>query len=115
MRSLIGILALACAAALGAAMDQKDVEYGNPGGHPLLLDLHVPDGAGPFPAAILVHGGGFDEGSKSTNVRPLFDVLADAGFAWFSIDYRLAPAAHLPEASADVATAIRWVKGHAAE
>jgi alpha-L-fucosidase 2 len=111
----MGILALACAAALGAAMDQKDVEYGNPGGHPLLLDLHVPDGAGPFPAAILVHGGGFDEGSKSTNVRPLFDVLADAGFAWFSIDYRLAPAAHLPEASADVATAIRWVKGHAAE
>ena len=111
----MGILALACAAAFGAAMDQKDVEYGNPGGHPLLLDLHVPDGAGPFPAAILVHGGGFDEGSKSTNVRPLFDVLADAGFAWFSIDYRLAPAAHLPEASADVATAIRWVKGHAAE
>src|SRR5271157_1006716 len=115
MRRLLGTLALACAAAFGAAVDQKDVEYGNPGGHPLLLDLHVPDGAGPFPAAILVHGGGFDEGSKSTNVRPLFDVLADAGFAWFSIDYRLAPAAHLAEASADVATAIRWVKGHAAE
>ncbi len=97
------------------ALDQKDVEYANRNGKPLLLDLHVPDGSGPFPAAILVHGGGFDEGSKSTNVRPLFQPLADAGFAWFSIDYRLAPEAQLPQAVEDVDTAIRWVKAHAAE
>jgi alpha-L-fucosidase 2 len=97
-----------------AAVDQKDVEYARPGGKAVLLDLHVPDGAGPFPAAILVHGGGFDEGSKSTNTRPLFSVLADAGFAWFSIDYRLAPAAHLPEAFEDVQSAVKWVKANAA-
>jgi alpha-L-fucosidase 2 len=99
----------------GAALDQKDVEYGRPGGKALLLDLHVPDGNGPFPAAILVHGGGFDEGSKSTNVRPLFDVLANAGFAWFSIDYRMAPEFRFPQASEDMASAIRWVKSHAAQ
>src|SRR5947209_15265074 len=87
---------------VAGAMDKKDVEYGNPGGKPLLLDLHVPDGPGPFPAAILVHGGGFDEGSKSTNVRPLFEPLAKAGFAWFSIDYRLAPQFRFPEAIEDV-------------
>jgi alpha-L-fucosidase 2 len=46
-----------------------------------LLDLHVPDRPGPFPTAILVHGSGFDEGSRSTNVRRLFDVLVNAGFA----------------------------------
>ena len=93
MRRFAFIPVLACAAALSAApLDQKDVEYGRPGGKPLLLDLHVPDGPGPFATAILIHGGGFDEGSKSTNVRPLFDPLTDAGFAWFSIDYRLAPA-----------------------
>ena len=62
----------------GTPLDQKDVEYGRPGAAPLLMDLHVPAGPGPFPAAILAHGGGFDEGSKSTNVRPLFDVLANA-------------------------------------
>jgi acetyl esterase len=98
-----------------AALDQKGVEYGRPGGTPLLLDLHVPDGAGPFPAAILIHGGGFDEGSRSTNVRPLFDVLANAGFAWFSIDYRLAPQAHFPEAIDDVFTSIKWLKANAAQ
>ena len=67
-----------------------------PGGHPLLLDLHVPDGPGPFPAAILVHGGGFDGGSRATNMAPTFQPLADAGFVWFSIDYRMAPEFRFP-------------------
>ena len=109
------VLCLAYPVVLAAApVDRKDVEYGRPGGKPLLLDLHVPDGAGPFPAAILVHGGGFDGGSKSTNVRPLFEPLADAGFAWFSIDYRMAPEFRFPQAIADLETAIRWVKANAA-
>jgi len=73
----------------------------------------VPDGAGPFPAAILVHGGGFDEGSRSTNVRPLFDVLAGAGFALFSIDYRMAPEFRFPQAREDMDTAIAWLKENA--
>lgn len=94
--------------------DKTDVEYARAGGKPLMLDLHVPNGPGPFPAAILVHGGGFDEGSKSTNVRPLFDVLANAGFAWFSIDYRLAPEVRFPQAIEDLYSAIRWVKANAA-
>src|SRR5579872_4583619 len=114
MRSPLLLLAAAALLA-GAPLDRKDVEFGSPGGTPLLLDLHVPDGPGPFPAAILVHGGGFDQGSRSTNVKPLFDILANAGFAWFSIDYRMAPQFRFPEASADVASAIRWLKAHAAE
>jgi alpha-L-fucosidase 2 len=104
---------LAALAVPAAALDQKDVEYARPGGTPVLLDLHVPDGAGPFPAAILIHGGGFDQGSKSTNPRPLFQPLADAGFAWFSIDYRLAPAVHYTEAFEDVQSAIGFVKANA--
>ncbi len=110
------VVAAACTASLfGAPVDQKDVEYGRASGKPLLLDLHIPDGRGPFPAAILVHGGGFDEGSKSTNVRPLFEPLARAGFAWFSIDYRLAPEVKFPQQNEDLDTAIRWVKAHAKE
>lgn len=109
------IVALVCAATLtAAATDQKGVEYGRPGGHPLLLDLHVPDGPGPFPAAILVHGGGFDAGSRATNMAPTFQPLADAEFAWFSIDYRMAPEFRFPEARDDVDTAIKWVKANAA-
>jgi alpha-L-fucosidase 2 len=112
MRVTVCLLAAACCA---FAADYKDVEFGHPGKDPLLMDVHVPEGAGPFAAAILVHGGGFDAGSRSTNVRPLFEPLAKAGFAWFSIDYRLAPEAHYQEGVADVNAAIRWVKAHAAE
>ena len=111
LHKLIALLAISCATAL--ALDQKDVEYGKPGGHALLLDLHVPDGPGPFPSAILIHGGGFDEGSKSTNVRSLFDPLANAGFAWFSIDYRMAPQFKFVDTKEDVSAAIRWVKANA--
>ena len=42
------------------AMDAKDVAYASRDGKPLLLDFHIPDGQGPFPAAVLIHGGGFD-------------------------------------------------------
>src|SRR5213592_5250779 len=105
MRTSTLILGLTCAAALIAApVDRKDVEYARPGGKPLLLDLHVPDGPGPFPAAILVHGGGFDAGSRATNMAPTFQPLADAGFAWFSIDYRMAPEFRFPQAREDVDT-----------
>jgi len=105
---------IACVANLAAAaLDQKGVEFAKPGGHSLLLDLHIPDGPGPFPAAILVHGGGFDGGSRATNMSPTFQPLTDAGFAWFSIDYRMAPEFRFPQAKEDMDTAIKWVKANA--
>lgn len=90
-----------------------DVEFARPGGEPLRLDAFVPKGAGPFPTVIIVHGGGFVRGDKQSYVRPLFDVLADAGFAWFSIDYRLAPRFKHPAALDDVEAAIAWVHRNA--
>jgi alpha-L-fucosidase 2 len=113
MRKLLLILAVCAWTA--SALDRQGVEFARPGGKPLLLDLHVPDGDGPFAAAILVHGGGFDEGSRATNCKPLFQPLADAGFAWFSVDYRMAPEFRFPEARADIDTAIVWLKAHAKE
>jgi len=103
-----------CLASLAAApVDQKGVEFAKPGGHPLLLDLHVPDGPGPFPAAILVHGGGFDGGNRATNMAPTFQPLSDANFVWFSVDYRMAPEFRFPQAKEDIDTVIRWVKANA--
>ena len=114
MRHHLFLSALFGAATLfGAALDQKDVEYAHPDGRPVRLDLHVPDGPGPFPAAILIHGGGFDEGSKSTNPRPLFEPLTDAGIAWFSIDYRMAPEFRFMQANEDVVSAVKWLKANA--
>lgn len=99
---------------------QADIEYASVAGESLRLDAWVPEGAGPFPAVILVHGGGWNAGDKSGGpskgyIVPMHEPLARAGFAWFSINYRLAPKHPYPACIEDVETAIRWVKAHATE
>ena len=65
---------------------------------------------------IIVHGGGWVRGDRRIDVQPLFRPLSDAGFAWFSIDYRLAAdVTQFGIAIEDVEQAVRFVKAHAAE
>jgi acetyl esterase len=99
-----------------------DLEYGQAGGEKLLLDVSVPPGEGPHPVAILVHGGGWSRGDKfqvpagdGADITPMFAPLTEAGFTWFSINYRHAPQHRWPAGFEDVQTAIRWVKAHAAK
>ncbi len=84
-----GLLLLAALPA--AAALQTDIEFAVVGQVRLTLDAWVPEGAGPFPAVIVVHGGGFTAGDKQTFVKPLLEPLTRGGFAWFTINYRLAP------------------------
>jgi acetyl esterase len=99
-----------------AAEIHKDIEYSRAEGMSLRLDACTPDGSGPFPAAILVHGGGWVRGDRRIDVAPLFQPLSNAGIAWFSISYRLATdPLHFGVAINDVEAAIRFVKDHAAE
>lgn len=94
--------------------NHRDIQYGEAGGEKLLLDAHVPDGSGPFPVLLLVHGGGWSAGDKEGD---LATVLAPAitNFTWFTINYRFAPQHRWPACLDDVQTAIRWVKKHATE
>jgi acetyl esterase len=92
----------------------KDIVYARPAGRDLLMDAYVPEGSGPFPAAIIVHGGGWEAGDKVTYVSPIFEPLARSRIAWFSIDYRLTPYARVPDQLDDVRSAIRYVRQHAA-
>lgn len=120
MRKLFSALVMLAAAAVAFAAQLTDIEYGRAGGESLKLDAYVPGGPGPFPAVILVHGGGWTTGDKSGGPRrgymaPMHAPLEKAGFAWFSINYRLAPQHPYPACIEDVETAIRWVKAHAQE
>src|SRR5882672_7289937 len=113
------LFSLGCACS-AAASQLTDIEYGTAAGESLKLDAYVPEGAGPFPAVILVHGGGWTGGDKSGGPKkgymaPMHESLQRAGFAWFSINYRLAPKHPYPACIEDVESAIRWVKAHAAE
>jgi acetyl esterase len=111
MLKLFVALALAAVSAFGQA--SSDVEYARPDSKPLLLDISIPDGKGPFPTAIIVHGGSWIRGDKTTYIKPLKPLLSTAGYAWFSIDYRLAPAYTYPSPVEDVEAAIRWVRTNA--
>jgi alpha-L-fucosidase 2 len=80
----------------------------------LMLDAYIPDGAGPFAAAILVHGGGWEAGDRVTYIAPLFRPLAARDIAWFSIDYRLTPQVDNAAQMEDVQRAVDFVRANAA-
>jgi acetyl esterase/lipase len=118
---------LAATVAPASAKAYSNVEYSRPGGQSLRFDANVPDGDGPFPAAILVHGGAWVTGDKQYNMEPLFAPLERAGIAWFSINYRLLggdsidslisllSVASLRGAVDDVRQAVAYVKQNAGE
>ena len=111
MRLLLVFLSLSLFSASGEL--RRDIEFSRPDGFPLTLDAWVPEGPGPFPTVIVVHGGGWEAGDKNTYVPPLFPPLIRGGFAWFTINYRLSPRFPHPAALDDVNAAIVWVKRHA--
>jgi len=95
---------------------RHNIEYGRAGGQSLQLDAFLPDGIGPLPVAIIVHGGGWVAGDRKSNVEPLFQPLVDGGFVCFSISYRLAKdLSVLGAAVEDVEQAIGYVQAHAQE
>ncbi len=104
---------LLCAARPTTAEIRQNIEYARPGGEALALDAFVPAGKGPFPAIIIVHGGGFTGGDRRHAVAPLREALSDGDFVWFSIDYRLAPAHKPSDASTDLDAAVSFVRHHA--
>jgi acetyl esterase len=112
---LVLISATSDAAGPAGAKLQTDIEFARINEVSLTLDVFVPEGRGPFPACILVHGGAFTKGDKQSYIKPLFEPLSTAGFTWFTINYRLAPQHRWPACAEDVEAAIRWVKSHAAE
>lgn len=93
----------------------RNVEYARVDGVSLKLDVHVPDGPGPFPIAILVHGGGFTNVDKEQSFVPLAAPLTTAKFTWITINYRGLVSNTWPVWVEDVERSVRWVKAHGAE
>ncbi|GII01538.1 alpha/beta hydrolase [Planobispora takensis] len=101
----------------------RGVEYAAPiGFRPLLLDLYLPAGASrPAPVVVFLHGGGWQGGSRGrfgpafdSWPQSPFDLLAGAGFAVASIDYRLSGEAVFPAQLHDGKAALRWLRAHGA-
>ncbi len=112
---ILCIVILAGCGSGGASQPPSDqriftnVEYANVGGHRLALDLFLPNGRGPFPVVMWIHGGGFALGARTDHV-PMF--LVEAGFAVAAIDYRLSDVAPFPAQIHDCKAAVRWLRAH---
>jgi acetyl esterase len=91
----------------------EELEYLRPAGTtPLLARHYRPEGAGPFPAVLEVHGGAWTSGDRLNNVA-IGEYLAAHGIVVLSIDFRMPPAARYPETVADVNFGIRFLKANA--
>ena len=124
LRTLAGVAICVCGPlGIAAAADPLDVpddvvfepgiEYARPGGEPLALNLaRTKSPAGPSPAVVCIHGGGFRAGNREHHDR-LCILLAQRGYAAVTVTYRLAPKHPFPAAVHDVKSAVRWLRANA--
>ena len=83
------------------------------GGKALKLDLIVPDGPGPHPLIIWIHGGGWQKGNKNLRSTHPARQQVRRGYAVASIEYRLSQQVKFPGQIYDCKAAIRWLRGNA--
>lgn len=97
----------------GEVVFEKEIEYSNPDGQHLQLNIARPkEGDGLRPAVLCIHGGGFRAG-KRERWDALCQKLAGDGYVAATVTYRLAPKYPFPAAIYDVKAAVRWLRKNA--
>jgi acetyl esterase/lipase len=91
----------------------KDVEYLRHGDRRFMARLYKPQGTGPFPAVVELHGGAWCNGDLN-ECKTYAEALARGGIAVAAVDFRHAGDGY-PTTLADINYAVRWVKAHASE
>ncbi len=77
------------------------------------LDVYMPpDATAPTPVVIVIHGGGWVEGSKEERVLEMMPYL-QMGFAAVNVEYRLGRTSLAPAAVEDCRCALHWVFANA--
>jgi acetyl esterase/lipase len=135
-RGLIGCLVLTCCfagphrARAGESLRDPDdiaifhdIPYREGLSRAWRLDLAVKKekAARPRPGILIIHGGGWLEGDKSSFASRVHGVpgnivdFAALGFVAATINYRLSPEAPFPAALEDCKCAVRWLRAHASD
>jgi len=92
-------------------VDIADVAYLRHGDAPLLARLFKPQGSGPFPIMLELHGGAWVRGTRE-NGNAANEALAKTGVIVAALDFRTH--APYPASVADIHYAVRWAKTQAA-
>jgi acetyl esterase/lipase len=77
--------------------------------------IYRPDGAGPHPTFLFMHGGGFVIGDLDAYDGQCRILCNRVGTVVVSIDYRLAPESPFPDAAEDALAAMEWLAQHVDE
>ncbi len=93
---------------------ERDVTYLEVGGESLLARIYQPEGVGPFPLMVDIHGGAWHAGRYTQN-QLLSRAVASAGMVVVAFEFRRAPKHPYPAQVQDVHYGIRWAKAHAQE
>ena len=94
----------------------QDVETWNHNGISLKARIALPDGDGPFPVVMAIHGGAFSGGDRNRFENSFFKHYTDMGIAVMSIEYRLTAnneGGQHPRAIQDCMHNLHWLRDHA--
>ena len=92
----------------------EDVEYLRHGDKPFLARLFKPQGSGPFPIMVELHGGAWVNGNREDG-DAANEALASNGVIVAALDFRVPPEALYPASLADIHYGVRWCKTHAGD
>jgi acetyl esterase/lipase len=81
----------------------------------LTADLYRPaiSGGGPYPAVIMIHGGGWTSRTRA-DMEKISRRVAARGYVVMNVSYRLAPKYHFPAQLQDVSQAVAWLRANSA-
>jgi acetyl esterase len=91
-----------------------DVEFRRAPARTLMARIYQPQGDGPFPAVLDLHGGAWNDKDRTANA-PMDENLAASGLLVVAIDLTLAPEAPYPASVQDANYGVRWLKAKAPE
>ena len=84
------------------------------GGRQLMARIYQPQGPGPFPTVLDLHGGAWRRKDRLAE-EPMDRAIASSGVLVVAIDLRLSEEAPYPASVQDANYGVRWVKSRAAE
>ncbi|MBI2509556.1 MAG: alpha/beta hydrolase [Betaproteobacteria bacterium] len=91
-----------------------EVEFRRAPKRTLMARIYQPQGAGPFPALLDLHGGAWNDKDRTAN-EPMDRNLAESGILVVAIDMTLAGEAPYPASVQDANYGVRWLKAKARE
>jgi acetyl esterase/lipase len=93
----------------------RDITVAGPVGNRIPVRIYTPNGDGPFPLMIYMHGGCFITGDLDTAESQCRPIVTGANAMVISVDYRLAPEHPFPAQLDDSYAVLLWAVAHATD